>query len=438
MYPVAFEILILFLLIIANGAFSMSEIAVVSARKLRLEQRANDGDAKAQVALELANSPNRFFSTVQIGITLISTLAGAFGGITIAGELSTRLSTITTLAPYSQAISFAVVVLAITTVTLIIGELVPKRLALNHPEGIACAMAVPMRTLSRLASPLVHLMSLATELVLKAMGVRPTEEPPVTEEEIRTMIEQGTQAGMFEEAEQNMVERVFRLGDRRVSALMTPRTKIVWLNTDDPADDSFAKILDSVYSRFPIYQGSRDNVVGVVHVKDMLARCQLGQPVDLRATARPAVFVPESMRALKVLELFKQSGTPMALVIDEYGHIQGLVTLNDILEAIVGDIPTVEELAEPQAVQREDGSWLLDGMISIDEFKEIFDIHRLPGEESESYQTLAGFVVMHMERIPGSGDHFQWGGLRFEVVDMDGNRVDKVLVMPEPPAVDAS
>jgi putative hemolysin len=414
---------------LANGLFAMSEIAVISARKVRLEQWANEGDARAGVALELANAPNRFLSTVQVGITLVSTLAGAFGGATIAEQMAVRLETIAFLAPYSHAISLGLVVLGITYFSLVIGELVPKRLALNNPERIASAFGVPMRSLSVIASPVVHLLGLSTDLVLRVLGVRPSGEPPITEEEIKVLIEQGTRAGMFDEAEQDMVERVFRLGDRRVSALMTPRTKIIWLNLEDSAEEIQAKITESIYSRFPVYQGSRDNVLGMIHVKDLFDRGLGCRPLDLQEVLQHPVFVPESMRALKVLELFKQSGTPIALVIDEYGHIQGLVTLNDVLEALVGDIPTVDELTEPQAVQREDGSWLLDGMLPVDEFKEIFAVAKLPGEETEEYQTLGGFVMLYMERIPMEGDHFAWGGLRFEVVDMDGNRVDKVLVM---------
>jgi putative hemolysin len=429
MYPLAFEVLFIFLLMIANGIFAMSEIAVIAARKVRLEQWANEGDVRAGVALELANAPNRFLSTIQVGITLVSTLAGAFGGATIADQLALRLDTFARIAPYSHAVSLALVVLGITYFSLIIGELVPKRLALNNPERIASALGTPMRSLSRIASPVVHLLGLSTDLVLRMLGVRPSAEPPVTEEEIRVLIEQGTQAGMFEEAEQDMVERVFRLGDRRVSALMTPRTKIVWLDFDDSPEELSAQITESIYSRFPVYQGSRDNVLGIIHVKDLLPRCLTCQPLDLKAVLQHPLFVPESMRALKVLEMFKQSGTPIALVIDEYGHIQGMVTLNDVLEAIVGDIPTVDELTEPQAVQREDGSWLLDGMLPVDELKAIFDVPRLPGEETEEFQTLGGFVMLYLERIPMAGEHFEWGGLRFEILDMDGNRVDKVLVM---------
>ena len=435
MSDVTFQIIFIILLTVANGIFSMSEIAIVSARKTRLQQWINEGNAKARVALDLANSPNNLLSTVQIGITLIGILAGVLGGATLTEELSARLGTIPLLAPYKEAIALGIVVLGITYLTLVIGELTPKRLALHNAERIACTVAAPMRMLSRIASPAVHLLSISTDAVLRILGIRPVAEPPVTEEEINILIEQGMKAGTFEEAERDMVEHVFRLGDLRVGALMTPRTEIVWLDIDDSPEEIRLKIADSGRSRFPVGQGSLDNILGIVQVKDMLGRNMAGKPIDLKTSLRRPLFVPESTHALKVLELFKQSGIHISLVVDEYGSIQGLVTLNDILEEIVGDIPSVGELEEPLAVQREDGSWLLDGMLPVNDFKEIFGIKELPGEGI--YQTVGGFVLMQVGRIPAVGNHFEWGGLRVEVVDMDKNRIDKVLVMPArkaPPA----
>jgi putative hemolysin len=432
MPSVMFEAMVILLLIILNGLFAMSEIAVISARKTRLQQWANEGNPRARIALELANTPNQFLATIQIGITLVGILTGAFGGATIASKLALGLENIPVLAPYSRPISLAVVVLPITYLSLIMGELVPKRLALNSPERIASAIAGPMRALARLASPVVHLLGLSTEALLRGLGIRPSAEPPVTEEEIRALIEQGTRAGMFEEAEQEMVERVFRLGDRRVSAVMTPRTEIVWLDRDASLEEIQHIITESIHSRFLVAQGSLDNVLGVVHAKELLLHFLRGQPLDLAAMLLQPLYVPESMRALEVLELFKQSATHIALVVDEYGGIQGLVTPSDILEAIVGDLPVAGEPLEPLAVQREDGSWLLDGMLPVDEFKELFHLGRLPGEDQGVYQTLAGFVIMQLGRIPAVSDHFDWGGLRIEVVDMDGNRVDKVLAQPLP------
>jgi putative hemolysin len=430
MPSVMLEGLVVVLLILLNGIFAMSEIAVVSARKTRLRQWAEEGNAKARAALDLANNPNQFLATIQIGITLVGILAGAFGGATIAKELSVILNDISWLAPYSDPLSLVLVVVVIAYLSLIVGELVPKRLALNNPERLAMAIAAPMQVLSRVAYPAVHLLGLSTELLLRALGMKPSTEPLVTEEEIRALIEQGTQAGMFEEAEQEMVERVFRLGDRRVSAVMTPRTEIVWLDREASALEIRRTITESAHSRFLVADGSLDNVLGVVHAKDLLAHILGEQVVNLEATLQQPLYVPESMRALKVLELFKQSGTHIALVIDEYGGIQGLVTPSDILEAIVGDLPEAGEQVEPLAVQREDGSWLLDGMLPVDEFKDLFDLGELPGEDQGIYQTLAGFVVMQLGRIPAATDYFVWEGLKIEVVDMDGNRVDKVLVTP--------
>ncbi|MBD2415056.1 hypothetical protein FACHB389_32375 [Nostoc calcicola FACHB-389] len=430
MSSITFEILIILVLIIANGVFSMSEMAIVSARKVRLQQLANQGDAKARVALKLAESPNHFLSTIQVGISLIGILTGAFGGATIANRLAVYVRLVPLLAPYSEPISFGIVVLIITYLSLIVGELVPKRLALNNPERIASIVAIPMRALSAIASPMVYFLSASTDLILRVLGVTQSTEPQVTEEEIKILIEQGTEAGTFEEAEQDMVERVFRLGDRPVSYLMTPRPDIVWLDLDDTAEENRQKMVDSAYSRYPVCQGGLDNVLGVIPVTDLLARSFRGEPLDLTVGLRQPVFVPESTRGLKVLELFKQTITHMALVVDEYGVIQGLVTLNDIMSEIVGDVPSMDGQDQPQAVQREDGSWLLDGMLPVEEFLELFEMEEWESEERGSYQTLGGFVITHLGRIPAAADHFEWEGMRIEVMDMDGNRVDKVLVVP--------
>ncbi len=430
LFPV--EILIVLLLIVANAIFVMSELAILSARKVRLQQIANQGNANARVALQLANAPNQFMGTVQIGITLLAILSGAFGESVIAKQVVLWLKAIPWLAPYIDAIASIVAVLVITYLTLVIGELVPKRLALNNPERVATAVAGPMQMLATITSPVVHLLSASTDLVLRLLGIKPSTEPQVTEEEIRVLIEQGTEAGTFEEAEQDMVERVFRLGDRRVSALMTPRPEIVWLDLDDSAEINRQIIVDNTHAQFPVCQGELDNVLGIVQVSDLLARCLTNQPLDLTTTLRRPLYVPESTPGLKVLELFKQSSTHIAIVVDEYGVIQGLVTLNDILEEIVGDIPSIDEIEEPQVVQREDGSWLVDGMLPVEEFFELFEIEELPKEQRGNYHTMGGFVVTQLGRIPIAADHFEWQGMHIEVMDMDGNRVDKVLVVPVP------
>jgi putative hemolysin len=433
MSSLSLEVFFVVALILVNGVLAMAEMAVVSARKIRLQQRASEGDEKARAALFLAEDPGDFLSTVQIGISLVGILAGAFGGATIAEQLAARLSEILWLAPYSEALSVGVVVLAITYLSLVFGELVPKRLALNNAERTAATLAGPMRTLARLTSPAVRLLSFSTDLVLRLLGAKKSNEPLVTEEEVRVMIEQGTEAGVFEAAEQDMVAGVFRLGDRRVGTLITPRTEIVWLDLEDPPEVNQRKIIESVHSIFPVAEGSLDNVLGVVLAKDLLVSSLEGRPVILKDLLREPLYVPENMAALKALELLRAARLPMALVIDEYGGLQGMVTLNDILQAIVGEVSAPGEGEEPGIIQREDGSWLLDGMLPVDEFAELFDLDELPEIETAQYQTLGGFVMSHLGRIPTPGDHFEWADLRIEVMDMDGFRVDKVLVVPENP-----
>ncbi len=320
------------------------------------------------------------------------------------------------------------VVILITYFTLVLGELVPKRLALSNPERVAASVAAPMQRLSRLTSPLVTLLSASSDLVLRLLGVRPNMEPPVTEEEIKVMIELGTEAGVFAEVEQDMVEAVFRLGDRRVGTIMTPRTEIIWLDLNGSIEEIQMKLLGSSYSRFPVAKGSLDHVAGLVLAKDILAGCMMGKPLNIESVLQHPQFIPETMPALKVLELFRESRVHIALVIDEFGGLQGLVTLFDILESIVGDIPDVGEAAEPEVVQRDDGSWLVDGRLPVDEFKELFNLNDLPDEDRGYYQTIGGFVMSQLGRVPVSSDFFDWSMMRFEVVDMDGMRVDKILI----------
>jgi putative hemolysin len=420
------EILIILLLLVTNGVFAMSEMALVAARKSRLEQLANEGDAKARAALQLANAPSDFLSTVQVGITLIGILAGAFGGATLAETLALWLAPLPIIGPYSEAIGIGVVVLCLTYLSLIVGELVPKRLALSQPERIAAAMAGPLSWLSRLASPVVRLLSASTEAVTRLMGLRAAAEAPVTEEEIKVLLEQGTAAGVFVEAEQDLVERVLTLADQRVGAVMTPRMDIVWLDIDDPPDVLQRKIADSAHSRFPVARGNLENVVGVVHAKDLLAQSLSGTPLNVSVAMDSPVFVLNTTSTLKLLERLKQARTHLAFVVNEYGGIQGMVTLSDVAEAVIG-VSSLEGIADPPAVQRADGSWLLDGRLSIEDFKIVLDLADLPGEESGYYQTLGGFVMTHLSHVPAAGDQFEWGGWRFEVMDMDALRVDKVL-----------
>ncbi|CAN5709380.1 hemolysin family protein [soil metagenome] len=422
------EIFILLALIAANGVFAMAELAIASSRKSRLEDMAVKGSRGARQALDLANDPNRFLSTVQIGITLIGTLAGAYGGATLAIGLDDWVEgAVPALAPYSKAIGLGVVVLSIAYLSLIFGELVPKRLALSSPERISALVAAPLRWLSVLAMPVVHFLSLSTNLVLAVLRIRPSEDLPVTEEEITILIKQGAQAGVFEEAEHDIVRRVFRLGDRRAVTLMTPRSEVVWIDVADAPEEVQRKITASPHSRFPVCDGSLDTVLGVVQVKDLLTQGFAGRPFDIRGILIVPLFIYEGTRGLKVLDMFKNTGTHIAIVLDEYGSVEGLLTLNDILEAIVGDLPDPDEPEDPKAVQRPDGSWLFDGMIALDECWELLGRPALPQGD---YHTLAGFVITRLGHIPTTAERFDWDGLSFEIVDMDANRVDKVLVAP--------
>jgi putative hemolysin len=423
---VGLEILLVFLLIIINGVFALSEMAVVSSRKARLQQRVNEGDLNAKTALHLAENPNLFIATIQIGITLIGVLAGAVGGATIAEALAAQFAKISWLAAYADSFALGIVVVIITTLSLLFGELVPKRLALHNSEGVASAIAGPMLFISRLFSPIVWLMSASTDLILRLLGVTPNIDPPVTEEEILVQLDQGTQAGVFGEAEQDMVEGVFRLHDRRVFSLLTPRSEIVWLDVNDTPEQIKAVIEESPYSQFPVCEDSLDKVLGIIKARDLLIESLHGAPLQLKLNLQPVTYVPETAHASRALEIFKSGEAEMLIVVDEFGSVQGLLTISDILEEIVGDIQD----GEPQATQRQDGSWLLDGMLAIEDFKEIFNLRHLPDEEE--YETLGGFMMNHLGRVPQAADEFEWNGLSFEVMDMDGNRVDKVMVTLKP------
>ncbi|MGB7377599.1 MAG: hemolysin family protein [Rivularia sp. (in: cyanobacteria)] len=422
-----FELLIIFLLIFANGIFVMSELAIVSARKVRLQQLANQGNTRARAAFELASSPTQFLGTVQMGITLVTIVAGAFGEQIIYERIYPLLNFIPL---YQLQIAHGISVVIITFLAIILGELVPKRLALNHPELIASIVALPIKALVKIAHPIVFILSICTDAIIRLLGIKPSTEPQITEEEIKVLIEQGTEEGTFEEVEQDMVERVFRLGDRPVSSFMTPRPEMICLDLEDSITQNRDKIIENGYSRYPVCQEGIDNVLGIIPVTNLLARSFTGEQMDLTVGLREPIFVPESTRGLKVLEIFKQTVNHVALVVDEYGVIQGLVTLNDILIEIVGDVPNDDdEEEEPQAVQRDDGSWLLDGMLTIDEFFELFDMEEeIESHSRDSYQTLGGLVMTHLGRIPIATDNFEWKDMRFEVMNMDGNRVDKILV----------
>ena len=430
---VGLEILLILVLIVANGVFSGSEIAIVSARRVRLEQMANQGNRRAAVALRLATSPNDLLSTVQIGITLIGILSGAVGGATLSGRLKPLIDAIPPLRPWSEPLSFALVVSAITYLSLVIGELVPKRIALNNPEAIACAVARPMRWLSRWGAPLVHLLGSSTDALLRLLGVPIETEPDLTEEEIRALIRQGAEAGVLEEAEHEMVQRVFHLADRPVRAIMTPRTEIDWLDLEESDDSQLAEVLASGHSRLPVGRGHLDDCVGIVRSHALLAARLEQDTVEISALLEKPLYITETAGTLAVIGQFRENGVEIALVTDEYGGIEGLVTLTDLMEAIVGDLPGGEQEQEPAIRRREDGSWLIDAALPLETLRELLEREMLPGEDVGGFHTLAGFLLHRFGRVPSAGDHFRWDGWRFEVVDMDGHRIDKVLISPEEP-----
>jgi magnesium and cobalt exporter, CNNM family len=420
------EILIVLALVLLNGYFAMSELAVVSARPARLEALARKGSRGARLALALARDPGRMLSTVQIGITLVGIITGAFGGATLAEPLDDALARLPSLAPVSAEIAYTLVVLAITYLSLIVGELVPKHLALRAPERIASLVAPVIDLLSRISTPAVWLLEKSSLLVLRLLGSEAQPRETVTEEEVRTLIAEGTRTGVFHKQEQEMIIRVLRLADRPVRAIMTPRVELVWLDVEDDPAEIARVIKESGHSRFVIGKGSLDEVLGIVHVRSLLDACLAGRTLDLRAAVRPALVVHDNMPVLRALEVLRQARVSMALVLDEYGEVEGVVTVEDVLEAVVGDMPERRLGEEPAIIRREDGSLLMDGLLPLDEVKLTLGFESLPDEKT--YHTLAGFILAQFGRVPEEGQTVAYGGWRFEVVDMDGRRIDKVLV----------
>jgi putative hemolysin len=420
------ELLILFLLILLNGVFAMAEIALVSARKSRLESLAEQGKRSARIALRLAKAPNRFLATVQIGITLVGILAGAIGGATLAEAIAMGIQQVPILAPYSQVISLLIVVLAITYLTLIFGELVPKRLALNNPEKISMRIAPGMQLLSRLAAPLSKLLSISTDFVLRMVGGFTPNDPPVTEEDIKALVRHGAQTGVVAEIEQQMVSGVFRLGDRRVDELSTPRTEIEWLDLDEPLTEMRQVALSSPHSVFPVARGSLDNILGIISAKDLLARMTT-EPEDplLESELEQPLYIPGSTPALKLLQTLRQDKPQMAMVIDEFGGLSGLITPQNILDAIYGDTFQAEET---RGNASNETNWLLNGLTPIDQLEEILPIQNLPPYAGRHYKTLGGMISTHLGRIPKPGERITYNGLSFEVIEMDHHRVDKVRI----------
>ncbi|PUZ30385.1 putative hemolysin [Chitinophaga costaii] len=419
------EVVIIIILVLISGLFSMAEIALVSARKLKLEHAANKGDEKAKAALKLANHPDTFLSTVQIGITLVGIFIGLYAGETLKAPLAAWINHHFPAAqPYSNFLAMTVILVVATYISLVLGELVPKRIGLARSENVAKSMARPMTLLSRLAFPFVALLTASTNGILKLFSFK-TNETPVTEEEIKAMITEGTHSGAIEETEQEIIERVFYLGDRNITSLMTHRTDVTWLDIKALEADYKSKISESLHSVYPVCDGQIDNIKGVLTIKDLFA-AEMG--ASLQTLMKKPLFVPENNSAYEVLEKFKETQIHAAFIVDEYSTFLGMITLNDILEAIVGDMPQTGQEAEYTLFKREDGSYLVDAQIPFYDFLSEFDRADWMAEFEQEFDTLAGFILYRLEHIPQTGEKLEWRGFTFEIVDMDAHRIDKILV----------
>jgi putative hemolysin len=430
------ELLVLAFLILVNGFFAMAELAIVSARRVRLQEMAKSGKRGAATALRLLDDPVGFLSTVQVGITLVGIGAGVYSGAIFADPLAAHLRAVTTIDRYAEEIAFAIVVVAVTYFSLVIGELAPKRIALNHAESIAAFVAPIMKVLAKIGAPFVWFLRLSTQAVMALLRLKPAAESAVTEEEVKALIAEGASTGVFHPAEQELIEGVLKIGDRSVRSIMVPRPAVVWLDVEDKPEDIYATIAETGHSRYPVARGDIEDVIGVAHTKDLLEQQRKRGTIDVAAAAREPPYVVDRMPVLRLLERFRSSAVHMAIVVDEHGSFEGIVTPTDILTAIAGDLPESEEAIEPLAVQRDDGSWLLDGLMPVDDAERTLGLEGM-GEEGD-FNTIAGFVLNRLEHLPEAGEHFDWRDFRFEVVDLDGRRIDKVLVIPpQRPEADA-
>ena len=432
------DVLLLLLLILLNAVFAMSEMAVVSSRKARLQRMADDGFPGAKSAMALNEEPSAFLSTVQVGITTIGILSGVVGEGLLASSIAEWLSQFAWIAPYAKGFSVAVVVAIITYLSVVIGELVPKRLALLAPERIASVVARPMVWLAGISRPLVLALSSSSNLLLRLLGARRTDEPPVTDDEIKVLMEQGAEAGVFHESEQAIVSNVLRLDDQRIGAIMTPRMDIHAIDLDEGEQVVRAKIAESPHSRVVVCRGGLEHILGVLKIGDLLKPALRGEALDVERALTPPLFVPETISTQQLLESFRKERVQFGLVVDEYGDLQGLVSLTDVLTSIVGDLPEPDDSADTDMVRREDGSWLVDGSVGIERIKQVLEIDELPAEDERAFHTVGGFAMHRLGRIPTVADHFDAAGYRFEVVDMDRNRVDKMLVakLPDPTPIE--
>ncbi len=426
---------ILLMLFAINGVLSLAEIAILSSKKVLLRQEAEAGNLRAAAALALAEDPTRLLSTAQAGITMIAVITGMVGEAALSDDLRVWLERFDFMRTYSHASASGITVVGITYMALVLGELVPKRIAISNPERFAKATALPMMLLARVCGPVVSFLSFSTDLLSKPFGRAAGRPEKVTEEEVRGIIQQAAEEGVLHAAEHQLVERVLRLGDRQVRNLMVPRTEIEWLEADASIEQIRITVATSAHSHFPVCRGSLDEIVGVVHVKDLVKHALVSETIDLAQIARRALFVPEATPAIRLPERFGQAGTRFAFVVDEYGGVEGVITLNDVLEALIGEAATPETVRETLAVRRADGSWLFDGGMTTDQIKELTGLDGLPNEEGGEYSTLAGMVMSVLGRIPRTGELLQWKDWRFEVVDLDGPKIDKVLAsrVPVPP-----
>ena len=428
MYETIISIVIIVVLIVVNGIFSMSELAVVSSRKGKLQKMYNDGKKHAKTAIDLMENPNQFLSTIQIGITLIGILTGAFGGATLSDPLNAIISP---YIPYSEIVSTIVVVIITTYLSLVVGELVPKRVALNNPENIAVKVAKWMKLLSKASGPFVVILSKSTNGLLRLMGISHEENNAITEEEIELMIEEGRVEGTIEKEEEDIIKRVFKLDDQKVDMIMTPRNEIVWIDLEDTPEENQNKIIESKRSIFPVASGELDDFIGVVQAKDILSVLFKEEDLEIEDIIKDPLVVPENLEALELVKQFKENKeyVHMSLVVDEFGSLTGLITLNDLLEGIDGDIPGIDETDDPIAIKRNDDSWLIDGRYQIDRFKELFDFDgEFPDEKEDNFTTIAGFILSYCGKIPTDGETFKWDRFCFEIMDMDGHQIDKILV----------
>jgi len=426
------DILIISFLILMNGVFAMSELALVSAKRMRLERRAEEGSRGARAALALADDPSHFLSTVQVGITLIGIFNGAFGEASLVSHLTPHLEGAPLVGPYAREVALGAVVICITIASIIFGELVPKRIAMAFPETMATLIAQPLRLLSMMMAPFVKFLSLATNAIVRVIGIKQAKEEAPTEEDIAGMIKEGADTGVFEKTEYDIVQRALRLDDQHLKSLMTPRVDLVIIDLEEDRRANLETIVANPYSRFPVCRGDRSHILGYVMARDLLAQAvRTGSldGIDLDGAVQELLYVPETVSAMALLELFKKNRAELALIVDEYGDIQGMVTLSDVMSALVGDVTVAGEEHDVDAVQRPDGSWLLDGGVALDRFRDLLETGlAFPGEDEGAYHTLAGFMLYQFGYIPKPAETVDWEGFRFEVMDMDGNRIDRIMV----------